>query len=381
MAINDSLFYRDFKLDIRTLDKTNRSIDLSLSSEYPVRRWYGKEILLHGINNVDLSRLDSALFNHDPDKIIGQYSNQRIEKKQVRALLTFDDDELGNMAMNKVDSGSLRGASAGYSIEKFRELREGEEWEGEEGKKYKGPSLIALHWTPYEASLTPIGADHNVGIGRCATRSLAGIEIERKGKIFIPPDIGWQPFLAETRDKKNNDPLNQKEDKMDKEEMKAFKESILGEVGSTVRAVLTESQKPKEKEVAENERFEAVKKSILDEVGGIVRTILEESKKPKLAMDAEQQRDLCQRAATVSLDCKSKVMDMTFEGKGEPEIMRFIDDQRQGKKIDKLDQSNDDGTKRGTGENGDKTNSGVRTWEDVDEKGFLNNITSGKVSH
>ena len=380
MAINDSLFYRDFKLDTRTLDKTNRSIDLSLSSEYPVRRWYGKEILLHEINNVDLSRLDSALFNHDPDKIIGSYSNQRIEKKQVRALLTFDDDELGNMAMNKVDSGSLRGASAGYSIEKFRELREGEEWEDEEGKKYKGPALFALHWSPYEASLTPIGADHGVGIGRCATRSLAGIEIERKGKIFIPPDMGWQPFLIENRDTKNNDSLNQKEDKMDEKEMKKFKEEILGEFGSTLRTVLTEVQKPKEKEVAENERNE-FEKSLLGKVEGIVRTILTESKKPKLAMELEQQRDLCQRAATVSPDCKSKVIDMTFEGKGEPEIMRFIDDQRQGKKTDKLDQSNGDGTNRSTEENNDSTNGNVRTWEDVDDKAFLSNITSGKVSH
>ncbi len=174
---NQSFFYRDFELDRATLNKDERSVEVSFSSEQPVRRWFGAEILLHGPENVNLGRLrsmGSALLNHSPDQIIGKVAKPSIMEKKGRATIVFDDDEEGNRAMRKVESGSLRGVSVGYAIDKFREVRRDEEWEG-----IKGPAYVATRWTPYEISLTPIPADHTVGVGRDATRSLDGIEIER----------------------------------------------------------------------------------------------------------------------------------------------------------------------------------------------------------
>ena len=60
-----------------TLDPTDADTDtfeLSFSSETPVARQYGDEVLSHAAGAVDLSRLnDSAplLFNHNPDQLLG----------------------------------------------------------------------------------------------------------------------------------------------------------------------------------------------------------------------------------------------------------------------------------------------------------------------
>lgn len=179
--MNKGFFYRSFELDRATLNKDKRSVDVSFSSELAVKRWFGREILLHGEDNVDLVRLQSmgaALLNHNPDAIAGRVTNVRIENRRGIATIIFDDDEDGNKAMRKVESGSLRGISTGYLIEKYREVQNGEEWEG-----IQGPAYVATRWAPYEITLTPIPADHTVGVGRDATRSLDGIEIERsKGK-------------------------------------------------------------------------------------------------------------------------------------------------------------------------------------------------------
>ena len=171
--MNELLFYRDIRIKQENIDSENKKIDLSISSEEPVRRWFGTEVLLHTKDSVDLSRLNSALLNHNPDKIIGRVENSRLEKKKVRASIVFDDDELSNSVFKKVESGSLKGVSIGYSIEKFRELQEDEEWGG-----FRGPLFIATAFSIYEASLTPIPADSSVGVGRDLTRSLEGIEIE-----------------------------------------------------------------------------------------------------------------------------------------------------------------------------------------------------------
>lgn len=178
--IQKQLFYRSTEFDRSKVDEKKRSVDLSFSSETPIPRWFGKEILLHGSGNVELARLRSmgtVLMNHNPDIIVGPVKNPRIEDKKGRATIGFDNDEDGERAMQKVLSGSLRGVSVGYRIIKAREVLKDEEYEGIEG-----PALIALRWMPYEISLTPIPADATVGIGRELTRSLEGIEIIKSSK-------------------------------------------------------------------------------------------------------------------------------------------------------------------------------------------------------
>jgi len=72
--IQKQLFYRSTEFDRSRVDQKKRSVDLAFSSETPIPRWFGREILLHGSKNVDLSRLKSmgtVLMNHNPDIIVG----------------------------------------------------------------------------------------------------------------------------------------------------------------------------------------------------------------------------------------------------------------------------------------------------------------------
>jgi len=177
----NNLFYRGLSLR-GAVNKNERSVDLSFSSETPAKRWFGTEILLHGSKNVDLSRLKSlgaALMNHNPAVIVGPLKNVRIENKRGKAKVIFDTDEDGEKAFGKVQSGSLKGVSVGYTIQKFREVLSDEDYLLPDGQTITGPAMIATRWTPHEVSLTSIPLDASVGIGRNLTRSLDGIKIER----------------------------------------------------------------------------------------------------------------------------------------------------------------------------------------------------------
>lgn len=167
----NNFFYRSGPLEYRS--GAGMEVDLSISSEAPVKRFFGNEILMHTREAVDFSRLNSALLNHNANAILGRVENARLDGRRARASIVFDADPEGRAAWQKVQSGSLKGASVGYVIHKFRELKNGETWEG-----FRGPAYVATRWSIYEVSLTPIPADPSVGVGRSFTRSLDGIFIE-----------------------------------------------------------------------------------------------------------------------------------------------------------------------------------------------------------
>lgn len=293
---NKELFYRTFELDRKVVDRENRSAELSFSSEEPVPRWYGNEILLHGRKNVDLSRLrdmGAVLLNHNPDNIVGPIRKAKVENRRGVAVIGFDDDEDGERAMRKVLAKSLRGVSVGYMINKAREVQEDEEYEG-----IRGPALVALRWTPYEISLTPIPADASVGIGRDLTRSLDGIDIER------------------------SQTTNKEDDTMNEEEIRQM-----------IQEAISGLKIPSAKEAADE-----------------VRALIAEDAKPRMRIDTETYQDLLGRAGAVSLEVKAAVADMAVEGKTETEILRYITEQKAADP-DAGDHGTgavDDGTGRGT---------------------------------
>lgn len=178
---SDKLFYRSEELSERALSKDG-TISMIFSTETEVKRWFGTEILSHHAKHVNLGRARSLLFNHDPNRIIGPLSDVRIDKGKGLASASFDVTEEGQVAMERVKSGSLKGVSVGYRVDKFRKLEADEEFVLANGKTIKGgaennPTYIAEKWQPIEASLTPIPADVNSKVGRDAIRSLDGIEI------------------------------------------------------------------------------------------------------------------------------------------------------------------------------------------------------------
>lgn len=271
---NKNLFYRSLELDRAKVDEEKRSVEVSFSSEAPVRRWFGDEVLLHGSGNVDLARLRSmgaALLNHNPSVIVGPLKNIKVEDKRGKATIVFDDDEDGERAFKKVKSGSLKGMSVGYLINKALEVKEDEKHKG-----IKGPAIIALRWTPYEISLTPIPADASVGVGR----SLEGIEFE-----------------SIQNDKEGT--------KMTEDEIrKLFKDLFRDATSGLVSEIITK---------------------------------LKEEAKPKARIELETFNDLLGRAGAISPELKGTVAEMYANGKTEREITNAIMDEIAKKKSDAED--------------------------------------------
>ena len=135
----------------------DRTYEFPFSSENPVARYFGNEILSHEIKAADLSRLNDGaplLFNHDVDRVIGVVETARIDDKLKRgyARVRFSKNEFAQEVLADVRDGILRNVSFGYSIDKMEERGSG--------------NFVATAWSPYEISMVSIPADKTVGIGR-----------------------------------------------------------------------------------------------------------------------------------------------------------------------------------------------------------------------
>ena len=134
-----------------------RTYEFPFSSEFPVARYFGNEILSHEASAADLSRLNDGaplLFNHNPDRVIGVVERAYIDgnKRRGYARVRFSRNAFAQEILGDVKDGILRNVSFGYSIDKMEERGNGD--------------YVATAWSPYEVSITPIPADPGVGIGR-----------------------------------------------------------------------------------------------------------------------------------------------------------------------------------------------------------------------
>ena len=133
-----------------------RTYTFPFSSEYPVQRSFGAEVLSHDQGAADLSRLeDSAplLFNHDPSKVVGVVERAWVDTQAKRGYATvrFSRNSFAQEVLNDVQDGVLRNVSFGYAINDMQE---------------RSGDFVASSWTPYEISVVTIPADPTVGLGR-----------------------------------------------------------------------------------------------------------------------------------------------------------------------------------------------------------------------
>ncbi|MDE2107307.1 MAG: hypothetical protein KGL39_59465, partial [Patescibacteria group bacterium] len=74
---NENHFIRDFRIDRAAVNEKDRTVSLAFSSETPVERWDGNEVLSHAAGDYDFSRLNDShplLLGHaeyDPSSQIG----------------------------------------------------------------------------------------------------------------------------------------------------------------------------------------------------------------------------------------------------------------------------------------------------------------------
>jgi HK97 family phage prohead protease len=147
---------RSMVLERKHLDAQAKTIPASLSSTAPYAREYGQEVLLHTPAAVDMSRAANGLpllYSHDRTAIIGRVEGIRLDGDKMRGLLRFSDNPQATEVWRDVEAGILTDLSVGYSIQ---EIEPGNE-----------PGVFHVtRWTPFEASIVSVPADHTVGINR-----------------------------------------------------------------------------------------------------------------------------------------------------------------------------------------------------------------------
>ena len=146
---------RQFNFERDQVDAEARTVTLSFSSEQPVERWFGTEVLSHSAESVDLTRLNAKaalLANHDLNDQIGVIENATVENGRGIATVRFSKSERGEEFYQDVLDGIRLNVSVGYTIEEMEEKSE--------------RVFTATQWAPHEISLVSTPADFSVGIGR-----------------------------------------------------------------------------------------------------------------------------------------------------------------------------------------------------------------------
>lgn len=176
--------------------------EIAISSEAPVERWFGIEVLRHTPDSVDLTRLADGrhplLLNHDTNKQIGVVARAWLDgDKKLRGEVRFSRSALGQEIKQDVEDKIRQLISVGYMIEQVEEqdaegnksrTLSGEEFEREmraaygdnftragpsaqRAKNSEPPVYVVTRWQPFEASVVPVPADVDVGVGRSAGAS------------------------------------------------------------------------------------------------------------------------------------------------------------------------------------------------------------------
>ena len=159
-AASAEVQHRAMEMEMSPIDEETRTVKIALSSEEPVARSFGNEVLDHGKESIDLSFLASGraplLLDHDPEKQIGVIKSVKLDEnaRRLRAEVRFGKGELAREAFSDVVDGIRANISVGYSISKMERDRGDKE------------TYRAKSWKPVEASLVSIPADMTVGVGR-----------------------------------------------------------------------------------------------------------------------------------------------------------------------------------------------------------------------
>ena len=140
------------------IDEEKRTVRIALTSETPVMRSFGYEILSHDAEDIDMSFMASGrsplLLDHDPEKQIGVIESYSLDSNTRRTLaqVRFGRSDLATEVFNDVLDGIRQNVSVGYQVTKMRK---------DENEK----NTYRVSFFPMEASIVSIPADQSAGVG------------------------------------------------------------------------------------------------------------------------------------------------------------------------------------------------------------------------
>ena len=187
----------DLPVQFRALDVARdsinseaRTVELAFSSEEPVDRSFGTEILDHSPTSIRTGRLENGgpvLVDHNPTDQVGVVESVSIDgDRRGRVRVRFGRGQRASEIFNDVVDGIRRSVSVGYRIHEMKQERVG---------KGAAPDVFrAVDWEPLEVSLVSIPADVTVGIGRASGSDSAPVLIHLIREESIMENI--QPVVA-----------------------------------------------------------------------------------------------------------------------------------------------------------------------------------------
>lgn len=190
--IKTSPLFRSMQFDRASAKLDDRTVELAFSSEAPVARYFGIEVLDHSVTSCDLSRLNNGgalLDNHNDDEQIGVIvpGSARIDPDRIgRALVKFSRSKEGEEKFQDVQDGIITNCSVGYQIKQMVETTTTDDSGNEE------TICRVMSWLPLEISLVAIPADTSVGVGRAAGADEIETVFERSIKP-APEVVTTQP--------------------------------------------------------------------------------------------------------------------------------------------------------------------------------------------
>ena len=179
------LAYRTIDLSKASyIDEENRTVRIGVSSEQPVSRSFGLEVLDHKSESIDMEFIASGrspfLLDHDMSRVIGVVEKFEIDeqRKRTHAVVRFGKSELASEIFQDVKDGIRQNISVGYRINKMER-----DTDDTIGDHYRATS-----WTPMEVSSVAIGADNSqfVGVGRSQNKqelNFKNIKMSEENKI------------------------------------------------------------------------------------------------------------------------------------------------------------------------------------------------------
>jgi HK97 family phage major capsid protein len=178
--------HRSARFERASANEETRTVELAFSSEAPVERFWGVEILGHGPGEMDEDWIGSGtaplLMDHDARQQVGVVERVTLgEDRKARAVVRFSRSARGEEAWRDVADGIRANVSVGYELLNLEKEEKGEP-----------PVYRATRWRPLEVSLVSIPADMTVGVGREASATVPAQPINVKD-VPMEPDVKDAP--------------------------------------------------------------------------------------------------------------------------------------------------------------------------------------------
>jgi HK97 family phage major capsid protein/HK97 family phage prohead protease len=181
--VSNEIIHRAAAMEAKIIDEQKRTAYIAVSSELPVERSFGKEILVHDNNSINMEFLRSGraplLLDHDPEKQIGVIESVELSgDRKLRSKVRFGRSALAQEVFQDVVDGIRSNISVGYRINKM------------ERSNTNKDEYLVRSWSPMEVSVVSIPADPSVGVGR----STAAPEPQ---PIIVEPSIRKEDKMSE----------------------------------------------------------------------------------------------------------------------------------------------------------------------------------------